>query len=372
MLACAGACSASDGADKPCDPALGVTASECRVVQAMRLPAALPPARGNAYGDRDDAAMFGFHLFFRRSLGHGTSCANCHEPELAFTDRKPVSIGAGQGTRNAPTVFNSARLSVFFWDGRADSLWSQPLFAIESPVEMASSRTELLQTIAADATLRAEYEGIFGALPDTSALPATAKPGDAAWSALSLETQRAIDRVAANVGKSLEAYLRKNTTYESNLDRYLGGDTTAITDLAKTGITTFVRRGCSDCHAGASFSDGKFYDAGFPSVGVDDGRAHGAAILAASEFSLAGEFSDEKFPVDTTDTTPGAFRTAPLRNLSKTAPYGHAGTLSAIGETLAFHAAALSSEDRGAIQALLLELNGDYPMRPWSEWPQPQ
>lgn len=375
VIVSAGALACHGGAPDPdptCDATLALDGAQCKVVRAMRLPATLPKARGNQYGDRDDAATLGFKLFFKRSLGHGTSCANCHEPELAFTDRKPVSIGAGTGLRNAPTVFNAARLSSLFWDGRADSLWSQPLFAIESPLEMASSRTELVQTIAADAVLRPVYEGVFGALPDVTTLPATGKPGDAAWEALSIEQRRAVNRAAANVGKAIEAYLRKNSTSDSNFDRYLDGDATAITDLAKRGVATFVRSGCTDCHAGPSFTDEKFYDAGFPSTAGDRGRADGVAQLLASEFTLAGEFSDEKFAVDTSDASANAFRTAPLRNLSKTAPYGHAGTVGTIGETLTFHAATLTSEERGAIQAFLLELNGDYPMRPWSDWPQPQ
>ncbi len=345
---------------------------EAQLLAAMRLPAQLPPARGNAYGDRDDAAMFGFALFFKAPLGHGTSCATCHQPELAFTDRLAVSVGKGSGTRNAPTVFNAARLRVQFWDGRADSLWSQPLFAIESPLEMASSRTELVHTIHDDPTLRPQYEAVFGALPDTSGLPATAKPGDAAWSALPAATQRQINRVAANAGKAIEAYLRKNSTTDADLDRFLDGDAIALTELAQRGVRQFVASGCVTCHSGPSFSDEKFHDVGFPSPIADPGRAGAIAILAASEFTLAGEFSDESFAVDTGDATPGAFRTAPLRNVSKTAPYGHAGTYRTLGETLLAHAPTLTDDERGAILAFLLALNGDYPLPPWSDWPQPQ
>lgn len=365
------ACGGDDGSGA-CEATLGLSGAECATVRAMRLPSALPPARGNLYGDHDDAATLGFKLFFRRNLGHGTSCANCHQPELTFTDRLSVSVGVGQGTRNAPTVFNAARLSVMFWDGKADSLWSQPLFAIESPVEMASSRVELLQTLAADTTLRPLYEAVFGALPDTASLPATGKPGDASWEALSVEQQTAVNRFAANVGKAFEAYQRKNTTGDASLDRYLDGDLTAIGDLAKQGLVTFVRAGCAKCHAGSSFTDEKFHDAGFGSVGDDAGRAGAIAVLESNPFTLAGPFSDEKFTVDTSDRTPGAFRTAPLRNVSKTSPYGHAGTHDTLGATLAFHAATLSDSERGALLAFLLELNGDYPMRPWSDWPQPQ
>src|SRR5262249_13004588 len=117
---------------KYCD---GLTANECANVRALALTDSLPPSPGNAFADDERAALLGFQIFFGRGFSNGADvrCATCHQPELTFRDSVPVSKGIGSLTRNAPTIYNAARMSVFFWDGRADSLWSQPLFAIENP-----------------------------------------------------------------------------------------------------------------------------------------------------------------------------------------------------------------------------------------------
>jgi cytochrome c peroxidase len=345
----------------------------------MRLPSSLPEARGNQYGDDSNAAMLGFALFFSPGLGSGIACSSCHTPEASFTVHTSVATGKGTGVRNPPTVFNAARLSVFFWDGRADSLWSQPLFAVENPLEMGSSRSALAQLIANDSVLGPEYESVFGALPDTSAWPVSGKPGDAAFDALSPDVQNDINRVAANVGKALEAYMRKNTTAEDALDRYLDGDSTKLILAEQNGLNIFITAQCNSCHSGPMFSDQAFHDAGFPSLpgaAVDVGRPAGIPILLANPFNLGGPFADPNTgavaPVITDMSEPGAFRTPSLRNVTLTAPYGHDGAFDTLDEVLALHASSLSLADRASIIAFFQSLNGDYPPLPWSNWPSAQ
>jgi cytochrome c peroxidase len=374
LAACGALLFSACGAHNGCDPALGVNAQECALIEAMALPATLPASPGNKYADDDGAAMLGFALFFRTNFGDGIGCASCHEPEATFADARQVAQGKGVGARNTPTVFNGARLErVFFWDGRADSMWSQPLFAVENPNEMASSRLALAHALASDDTLSGAYTGVFGAMPDISALPAEGKPGDPAWEAMSANDQDAVNRIAANFGKALEAYERKNTSTDAPLDTYLRGDKTAISDLAKQGILAFVRDGCVSCHAGAAMTDEHFHKVDFPTLpgaAPDEGRASGAVTLAANPFNLAGPYADAPQPVDTSDRTPFAFRTPPLRNVGKTAPYGHDGALATLSDVLALHAP--KAADRAALLAFLLALSGGYPSPPWSDWPQPQ
>jgi cytochrome c peroxidase len=370
---------ADTGAPPLVDPCADPVASTCAVTRAMRLPDQLPPSRGNKYGDDDQAAMLGFSLFFDGRLGNGTGCADCHRPEFAFIDRKSVSMGQGIGTRNAPTVFNAGRLQVIFWDGRADSLWSQPLFAIENPVEMASSRLQLAHLIADDATLRAAYEPVFGKLPDVSKWPATGKPGDATFDGLSSDVQTAVNRIAVNVGKALDAYMRKNTTGVSAFDTYLDGDDSQIVEPAKLGLKAFVDGKCVDCHKGPMLSDEGFHNVGFPSLpgaAPDPGRPGGIPVLDGNIFNLAGPFADPDTgatpPVTKDDAPEGAFRTPSLRNVTRTGPYGHDGALQTLNDVLALHAPNMSDEDRGNVIAFLQTLNGSYPPRPWSNWPTPQ
>jgi cytochrome c peroxidase len=358
-----------------CDPA---NVAQCAEAQAMALPTELPLARGNAYGDDENAATLGFYLFFDGDLGK-VGCPACHAPELAFGDGKPTSKGVDTGTRNAPTIFNAGRLSVFFWDGRADSLWSQPLFAIENPIEMASTRLELAHLLETDPKFNSGYERAFGPLPDMSSWPAAGKPGDAAFDELSAETQAEVNRVAANVGKALEAYMRKNTSGPSALDRYLAGDDTQIIPAAADGLYQFIVSGCVSCHSGPMLTDESFHDAGFPSLPdapVDEGEAAGLPVLRSNMFNLAGPYADRgpgvpaKIP-----SGPGkerAFRTPSLRNVARTAPYGHDGAIATLGELMTLHAPDLTEEERGNILAFLRTLNGDVPARPWSNWPSPQ
>ncbi|MGZ8165354.1 MAG: cytochrome-c peroxidase [Methylobacter sp.] len=71
------------------------------------------------------------------SADNSISCASCHQPDKAFTDGLPVSTGInGQtGTRNAPTVVNSAYYQILFLDGRRNNLEEQALDPLTNPVE---------------------------------------------------------------------------------------------------------------------------------------------------------------------------------------------------------------------------------------------
>ncbi|MGZ8934786.1 MAG: cytochrome-c peroxidase [Methylobacter sp.] len=73
----------------------------------------------------------------RLSADNSISCASCHQPDKAFTDGLPVSTGInGQtGTRNAPTVVNSAYYQILFLDGRRNNLEEQALDPLTNPVE---------------------------------------------------------------------------------------------------------------------------------------------------------------------------------------------------------------------------------------------
>jgi cytochrome c peroxidase len=343
----------------------------------MVLPATLPPARGDMYADSDAGASLGFQLFFDGNLGTGISCAKCHAPESAFTDRLTVSQGKDAGTRNSPTTFNAARLSVFFWDGRADSLWSQPLFPMENPLEMASTRLDVAHFVAAN--YAASYESVFGALPDMTSWPASGKPGDPAFDGLPAKVQDQVNRVFANVGKAFEAYMRKNTTGVAAFDAFLAGDPSHMIDAAQRGFGVFLTSGCATCHSGPYFTDEKFHKVNFPSLdgaAPDPGQAAGMTILENNPFNLAGPYADPEPgapPVEPSGPgTYGAFRTPSLRNVASTFPYGHDGALPSLSAVMAIHAPGLKSTDEGNLIAFLQTLNGANPPIPWNNWPSPQ
>lgn len=390
LLACA-------PVEEECALAPGLEAAQCAALDEHLLPETLPPARGNAWGDDEDAATLGFTWFYdaRFSQNLEVRCASCHQPELFFTDGDRTSTrGLAAVPRNSPSTLNAAWQRWQFWDGRADSLWSQPLHALQAPNEMGYSRLEIAHRV--HDTFADEYEDVFGALPeldDEERFPPVGGPGDPAFDELSDPDRDAVNRVAANVGKALEAYMRKAASGRAPFDRALLGDETALSDEEKEGLRVAVSAGCLTCHSGPVLGGESFHRIGVGN-GQDHGRAAGAAQLAASPFSLAGPYADEEALPDHVPSLAalraeaqdpameGAFLAPPLRNVVLTAPYGHDGSFETLDEVVRFHLDGgagdvdplleprdLSDDELAALLAFLNGLTGDYPSGPWNNWP---
>lgn len=363
-----------------CEAELELSESDCAEVATWRLPDALPPARGNAYADDERAARLGRAIFF--DTGFATvpdvSCATCHQPDLAFQDgvATPEVIAGSPGARNSPTLLNVAWNEGFYlWDGRADSAWSQPLLALENEIEMATTRLAIAHRVHDVASYRTEYEAIFGALPpldDRARFPDDGKPGDASWESMRAEDRDAIDRVAANVGKALEAYMRRIAAGPSALDRYLDGDRDALSPEARRGLTRFVLGGCVSCHSGPMLTDDSFRESSRPTD--DRGRAGGIEILLASEFSSLGPYYDLDagaplpLPTGPTPDDEHRFRVPSMRNVARTAPYGHDGTRT-MEEILSAPGILYEPGDEVVIAAFLRALDGDPPPAEWTNPP---
>ena len=374
--------SVSDELALLCAEDLKISARQCEELGAMALPDKLPPAAGNRFADDEDAALLGFRIFYdpRISNIQDVRCATCHQPELYFGDREPVPevVPGHPGRRNSPSILTAAWMQPFvFWDGRADSLWSQPLFAFEHPDEMDSSRLKLAHVVFDDPEYKQRYESVFGELPqldDAARFPASGKPGDPSFDGMNAQDQDAINKLAANVGKALEAYMRKVAIGPGNLERYLAGDREALSVTARQGLATFITSGCVDCHSGPALSDGKFYRIG-SSTGDDPGRAAAIEVLRDNPFNLHGPYADtealpeQALPLDSSEADMGAFRTPSLRAISLTAPYGHAGQYPTLADLLSDHGTQLDANQLNALQVLLLTLEEAYPQRPWSDWP---
>ncbi|MEJ2088076.1 MAG: cytochrome-c peroxidase, partial [Gammaproteobacteria bacterium] len=128
----------------------------------------LPADPTNRVADDPDAAALGYRLFFdaRLSANGAVSCATCHRPERVFTDGLPVSVGIAAVQKNAPSVVGAAYSPWLFWDGRADSLWSQAAAPLENPLEHGSHRLQVVEIVAADDDYRRRYETVFGPMPE--------------------------------------------------------------------------------------------------------------------------------------------------------------------------------------------------------------
>jgi cytochrome c peroxidase len=302
---------------------------------AMALePAAVPASPTNLYAEDPAAFALGRRLFFddRMSADGKVACVSCHDPAKGFSDPRPVSLGVEgrPGGRHSMPITAAALHPFLFWDGRVDSLWSQPLKAIEGQKEMDFSRVEVAHFIAGN--YRADYEAVFGPMPDLKGLPARAHPGEPAWESLPAQSRDDVQRVFANVGKSIEAYERKLVCADTRFDRWTRGEIT-LTDAEQTGADSFIRNGCTGCHNGPSFSDGKFHDLGIGgATGQDLGCEAGRPLLLADPFNGAGVYSDDPAAgqrlLTIAESEPAearAFRTASLRGVGQRQRFGHLG-----------------------------------------------
>lgn len=300
--------------------------------------AQLPASQTNAFADDPRAAALGQRLFFDRGLSSdGTvACVSCHDPAHGFSDPKARSVGVrGQkGDRHSMPVTAAVLHPYLLWDGKADSAWSQPLKALENPKEMDFTRVEVARRVLD--VYRAEYEAVYGPLPDLSAAPARAMPGSESWEQMPEPLRDGVQRVFANVGKSIEAYERKLICADTRFDQWVRGEI-QLSDAEQEGANTFRREGCDRCHSGPSLSDGAFHNIGLPSP--DRGRAQGAPALLSDPFNGAGPYSDDPAAglvklafVSGEGSQEGAFRTASLRGVGQRTFFGHAAHQASLRE----------------------------------------
>lgn len=320
---------------------------------------ALPPDPSNKYADNPKALALGHRLFFdvRLSSNGLVSCATCHEPARSFTDGKVLAEGVGTTGRHAPTIIGMAYSPWFFWDGRADSQWSQALGPLEAAVEHGGTRTQYVKLILSDSEYRSAYEAIFGALPTVlglAQLPDRGMPsGDAAvrasWNALSSLERTAISRIFANLGKAIAAYERRIVPGESRFDRYvaavLSDDPAAgalFTPDEFAGLKIFIGRGnCTQCHNGPMLTNNAFHNTG-AGAKHDLGRAQGVQDALKDAFNCAGPFSDAgadgcgelSFAKTEGIDIVAAFKSPTLRNIAETAPYMHNGQFASLRSVL--------------------------------------
>ena len=189
-------------------PAPGAwTESEIELLRSLWI-GSLPPVPAdpsNAVADDPRAARFGQRLFFdtRLSANGEVACATCHQPEHLFTDGLDVAQGVARGERHTMGLAGVAYSPWMFWDGRRDSLWSQALAPLESPVEHGGNRLQFVELLVSDAQYRSEYAALFDELPE---LPAQ---------------DPAITEVFVNMGKAIAAYERLLVPGASRFDRYV-------------------------------------------------------------------------------------------------------------------------------------------------------
>jgi cytochrome c peroxidase len=325
------------------------TEEQWDLIAAMALPAKATRDPANAYESNPAAIALGKSLFADSALSPSpkqVSCASCHPSDLLFQDGKnQPPEGVGPVGRNVPTIVLAQEQRWQFWDGRADSAWAQATMPIEEPGEMASTRLFVAHVIAQK--YGATYAAIFGALPpleDSARFPASGKPGDSTWDTLAADDKVAVNRVFANVGKSIAAFEKSLRPIPNRLDHYASGDLTALTSQEKNGLSAFLAAGCVQCHHGPRLSDGSFhvlrFPTGMPDRSADPGRPGGITRLLTSDFLRSSIYSDAPttfVPPSQGPSLLGAFKTPTLRGVGNTLPYGHGGSFGGLTSTIEAH-----------------------------------
>jgi cytochrome c peroxidase len=385
----------TDGAARNDGPDLAPVLDE-RTLAALRAlrydDAPVPPDPSNAAAQLPGARALGHRLFFEPSLSgrllsqdnDGTeptlgvrgeagrvSCSACHVPATGFFDtRSPhqqISLASQWTRRRAPMLLEAAFLPLFNWDGRHDTLWSQAIGVIESPVEFNSSRLFVAQQIFR--RHRAEYESVFGEMPplgDATRFPSIdplaagcdegtkdvarchGKPGDGAeYDGLPAEDQARVTRVMVNVAKALAAYVSELRCGPGRFDRWLDGADT-LTPAEQRGAVLFVGKGdCVRCHSGPRLTDGSFHNVGLRPATVavaftdngDRGAGEGIPLALSDPLESGGSYSDgsrETLPAEATAAHEGAFRTPTLRCAERAPSFMHSGQMRTFDQVVAF------------------------------------
>jgi cytochrome c peroxidase len=253
---------------------LGLRASELRV----------PAGSVNT----EAARTLGAQLFFdqRLSKDEDVACVTCHTTELDYTDGRVTALGLGPKflSRNTPSLLNRALSSHQFWDGKSESLEAQALIPIENPEEMNLPLDEAVSRLGAIPGYVEGFQTAFGAPPS-----------------------------AELIGKALAAFQRSLLSGNSRVDQFEAGDFTALDEGEQRGRRIFHGKArCTGCHSGSNYTDERFHNNGLVCVG-DVGRSE----VTERERDL------------------GSFKTPSLRSVSRTAPYGHDGSLATLADVVA-------------------------------------
>jgi len=274
-------------------------------------------------------AALGFALFHdaRLSVDNTVSCATCHALETAGVDNHQYSHGVDDqiGGVNAPTVYNAVYNFVQFWDGRAKTLADQAAGPPLNPIEMAStSFDEIIAKLQADRLFAKAFNAVY---PD--------------------------GLTEANITDAIEEFERTLITPDSRFDKWLRGDSDAITPDELAGYELFKKYDCATCHVGPNLG-GQSYEL----MGL---RRH---YFADRGMELTNE-DNGRYKETQIERDRHRFKVPGLRNVEHTWPYYHDGTRETLEDAVRDmgiyqSGVELTSAEVNQITAFLKTLTGEY------------
>jgi cytochrome c peroxidase len=252
--------------------------------EAMEVPADNPQT--------PEKAALGRQLFFDKRLSgdESRSCYSCHVCEKGLTDGLAKAIGAFNKPlpRSSPTLWNIGYHKMFYWDGRSPSLEKQAMAAWQGGNMGAKDHEpEIIAKINVLDGYHSQFHKVFG--------------GDA---------------TAENIMQAISSFERTIISGDTAWDRWQAGDQSAVSEPAKRGFEVFKTAKCTNCHDGVLVTDQQFHNVG---VGMDAPEPD------------KGRFNATKKEEDT-----GAFMTPTLRDIAKSAPYFHDGSVATLEDAVDF------------------------------------
>lgn len=286
----------------------------------------------------EDKVALGHQLWFdtRLSKGQDVSCNSCHDVTKAGADEVAVSIGTKKqkGTRNAPTIFNAAGGFAQGWDSRATLVEELVIpHAAEASV-MAMDEKKLVAMVSSIPGYAAAFKKVF--------------------------TDEKVPVTGDTIAKAISAYARMLLT-PSRWDAFLAGKSDALIDAEKAGAQLFIDSNCSTCHAGKYLGAAQnqklgvakpwpALDGGAPDAGpIDAGPVDAGLVDAKAPKSPDPKARDAKggdagaadagpaidhgrLAITKQDVDKDVFKVPSLRNVVRTAPYLHDGSIATLEE----------------------------------------
>lgn len=243
--------------------------------------------------------QLGKMLFFdpRLSGSNQISCSSCHDPDLAWTDGRVVSLGNDhlQGTRNTSTLLNVGQVKELFWDGRAASLEDQAINPMATMHEMNQEPPTIPAELAAIPGYPPLFEKVYG---DKK-----------------INLDRILDAIAS--------FERIIASRRSRFDDFVNGRHKQLSDEEIQGLHLFrTKARCMNCHNGTYFTDNQFHNIGLTYYG--------------RKYQDLGRYNVTKEAADV-----GKFRTPSLRDVMKTRPWMHNGLFDNMGGILNMYSAGM-------------------------------